>query len=176
MAPQPKEAFSIPEIPSILPKTPVTLSGDAIPSVAPAPRKPPTPDPPVAAAPVVPKTPVPAAQEHADGSVDLGAAIFEHDEYEAPRPQQAAPAADVDPAEIEKARRFARIIVSDIALYNQEAVIEGIRNGQFFELLREDITEGRALYDGRVPEAIRATKDYLQEAFDEFIASKKKLR
>ena len=81
-----------------------------------------------------------------------------------------------DPAEIEKARRFARLIVSDIALYNQDMVAEGLRKGTFFELLRDDITEGRSLYDKRVPESIRTTKDYYQEAFDDFIAAKKKQR
>ena len=46
----------------------------------------------------------------------------------------------------------------------------------FYEILQDDITEGRAVYENRVPEAIRTTGDYLQEAFDNFIAAKKKLR
>ncbi len=81
---------------------------------------------------------------------------------------------EADPKAVEKARRFARIIVSDIALYNQEAVIEGLRNGTFFELLNADVSEGRDLYEGRVPAVIRAKKDYYQEAFDNFIAAAKK--
>ena len=72
--------------------------------------------------------------------------------------------------------RLARAIVSDIALYNQETVTEGITKGTFFELLKDDIAEGRALYEKRVPEAIRATEDFYQEAFDNFIAAKKKQR
>ena len=109
-----------------------------------------------------------------DESIKLDAAFFEQDEYIAPSkaPEKAA----VDPEEVEKAKRFARLIVSDIALYNQEAVDEGIAKGTFFDLLNEDITEGRALYEKRVPEAIRASKDYYQEAFDNFIAAKKKQR
>jgi len=104
----------------------------------------------------------------------LDASFFEHEEYSAPARAVAKTAAD--PQEIEKARRFARLIVSDIALYNQDIVAEGLRKGTFFELLQDDITEGRSLYDNRVPEAIRATKDYYQEAFDDFIAAKKKQR
>jgi predicted Zn finger-like uncharacterized protein len=109
-----------------------------------------------------------------DESVKLDTSFFEQDEYEAP----AGPSANtaVDPEEVEKARRFARLIVSDIVLYNQETVAEGIAKGTFHDLLREDITEGKALYEKRVPEAIRATKDYYQEAFDNFIATKKKQR
>ena len=107
-----------------------------------------------------------------DESVMLDASFFEHEEYDAPARPMAKSA--VDPEEIEKARRFARLIVSDIALYNQDIVVEGLRKGTFFELLQDDITEGRSLYDKRVPEAIRTTKDYYQEAFDDFIAAKKK--
>jgi hypothetical protein len=81
---------------------------------------------------------------------------------------------EADPKAVEKARRFARIIVSDVALYNQEAVIEGLRNGTFYELLNADVNEGRDLYEGRVPAVIRAIKDYYQEAFDNFIAAAQK--
>ena len=135
--------------------------------------------PPASAAPAVAEKtepPRPAVQRPAmqDESIKLDAAFFEQDEYIAPSkaPEKAA----VDPEEVEKAKRFARLIVSDIALYNQEAVDEGIAKGTFFDLLNEDITEGRALYEKRVPEAIRASKDYYQEAFDNFIAAKKKQR
>ena len=65
--------------------------------------------------------------------------------------------------------------MSDIALYNQEAVSTGIRNGTFFELLKEDVEEGRRLYDNRVPETIRQKKDFYQEAFDNFIEAQKKI-
>jgi predicted Zn finger-like uncharacterized protein len=75
---------------------------------------------------------------------------------------------------IEKARRFARIIVSDIALYNQEAVIEGIKKGTFFEMLKNDINEGRELYEKRIPDAIRMKKDYYKEALDNFIGDAKR--
>ena len=76
-----------------------------------------------------------------------------------------------DPEAVEMARRFARIIVSDIALYNQAAVAEGIRNNTFFELLAKDVQEGRELYDKRIPAELRARKDFFQEALDNFIAT-----
>lgn len=197
--------FAVPEIPSVLPKTPVTLDGGGGRREAPKQQEPPKPvvkpvppEPVVVKEPAVPPAPtrkpeaevlaadipgaealesdaaIPLPPAHEDGSIKLDAGFFEHEEYEAPT--TATPSAAVDPAEIEKARRFARIIVSDIALYNQDAANEGVRDGTFYDLLKDDIAEGRALYEGRVPTAIRATKDYLQEAFDEFIAAKKKLR
>ena len=48
-------------------------------------------------------------------------------------------------------RRYARIIISDIALYNQELVEQGIREGTFSELLKKEIEEGYRLYLVRVP-------------------------
>ena len=73
-----------------------------------------------------------------------------------------------------KARRLARIIVSDIVLYNQGKVEEGIRRGSFYELLADDIREGRALYVRRVSEDIRQAASYLDDAFADLIAKKKR--
>jgi len=73
-----------------------------------------------------------------------------------------------------KARRLARIIVSDIALYNQDKVEEGIRNRTFYEVLGGDIEEGKKLYASRVAPEIQQSTAYLDEAFDELIAKKKK--
>ena len=54
----------------------------------------------------------------------------------------------------EKARRLARNIVSDIALYNQSKVEEGVQDGTFFELLAKEIGEGRRLFKERFPELL----------------------
>ncbi|MFA5072986.1 MAG: response regulator [Nitrospirota bacterium] len=78
-----------------------------------------------------------------------------------------------DPDAVQKAKRLARIIVSDITLYNQEIVMKGLQNNTFFELLKQDIEEGRALYEQRIPLSIRLKKDYYQEAFDHFIVNSK---
>jgi len=102
-------------------------------------------------------------------SLSLESSIFQKEECDIPTVDAA------DPEAAEKARRFARIIVSDIALYNQEAVVDGLRNDTFYDLLRNDVTEGRELYDKRVPAAVRAKKDYYQEAFDNFIKTQKKI-
>ena len=72
-----------------------------------------------------------------------------------------------------KARRFARNIVSDIVLYNQASVEEGVRNGTFYQLLADEIGEGRALYQSRVPGEITSGTSYLEEAFEDLIARKK---
>jgi predicted Zn finger-like uncharacterized protein len=71
----------------------------------------------------------------------------------------------------ERLRRYARIIVSDIALYNQELVEKGIREGTFTELLKKEIEEGHRLYLIRVP-ASTGGEDYYHEAVREFIAKR----
>lgn len=85
------------------------------------------------------------------------------------------PAAPVDAQQVEAARRFARIILSDIALYNQGAVEEGIRNNKFQTVLSEEIKEGRELYNSRVPAEVRNTMDYFGDELEKFIEKKKRL-
>jgi DNA-binding response OmpR family regulator len=184
-----KKELIIPEFPSIMPKVPVTLDGGrkrttapVTPEAAAQPPKAeetrsetlPVPEPIEVKAKPAPTKAIIKEAALQDESVMLDATFFEHEEYVAPA--SAVEKIDVDPEEIEKARRFARLIVSDIALYNQDLVAEGLRKGTFFDLLQEDIAEGRSLYDDRVPETIRKTKDYYQEAFDDFISSKKNQR
>lgn len=69
----------------------------------------------------------------------------------------------------ESLRRYARIIISDIALYNQELVERGIREGTFCELLKKELGEGHKLYLTRVPPSVQGP-DHYQQAVEEFIA------
>lgn len=73
-----------------------------------------------------------------------------------------------------KAKRLARLIVSDIVLYNQAAVDESIRTNTFEEVMAHEIREARKLYEQRVPEEIRSGTAYLDDAFGELIARKKR--
>ena len=50
----------------------------------------------------------------------------------------------------DQARRLARAIVSDVALYNREKVEQGIKDDNIFELLHEQLTEGREHFQSRV--------------------------
>jgi predicted Zn finger-like uncharacterized protein len=76
--------------------------------------------------------------------------------------------------EHEKAMRFARIIISDIALYNQKAVENGIRNNKFYEVLKAEIEEGRKLYEERVPPDIASATNYFNVTLEEFIKNKRR--
>ncbi len=50
----------------------------------------------------------------------------------------------------DQARRLARAIISDVALYNREKVEEGIKSDNIFELLTEELEEGRQHFNSRV--------------------------
>jgi predicted Zn finger-like uncharacterized protein len=73
-----------------------------------------------------------------------------------------------------KARRLARIIVSDIALYNPEKVEKGIRDGSIRTLLADEYAEGQTLYAQRVGVEIRTESDYLEDAWQQLIAKKQR--
>src|SRR5437870_1961055 len=49
----------------------------------------------------------------------------------------------------EAANRLARAIASDLSLYNEAKIKEGIENDTFFTVLTEEIEEGRAHYESR---------------------------
>lgn len=59
--------------------------------------------------------------------------------------------------ELEHARRLARAIVSDIALYNPEKVERGIREDSIFDLLAQEIAEGREHFVSRVTPELAAS-------------------
>ena len=72
-------------------------------------------------------------------------------------------------AELAKAQRLARIIASDISLYDEAKVKEGIRSGTFFELFATEIAEGRQHFLTRVPESVPRRIAILDDAFNELI-------
>ena len=50
----------------------------------------------------------------------------------------------------ERARQLARAIASDLSLYHEKKLIEGIEKDTLFDVMRDEIDEGRALYKSRV--------------------------
>jgi hypothetical protein len=58
------------------------------------------------------------------------------------------------------ARRFARLLVSEIKLYNEQKVKEGREAADLYERLREAIDRSREMYDKRVQPPVAARFDY----------------
>lgn len=135
-------------------------------------------------APAGPATPTvaPAAQDVAEATAVESARPAEPP-VESPAVEPAEPPAEPaavapdgdDPTERarEKARRLARIIVSDIALYNPDAIEKGIRTGGLASLVRDDLEEGYKLFRSRIDEAVAAERDFIREAMDAFVGRKR---
>lgn len=50
----------------------------------------------------------------------------------------------------DQAKRLARAIISDVAIYNKEKVESGIKNDDIFDSLNEQLEEGRQHFYSRV--------------------------
>ena len=61
------------------------------------------------------------------------------------------------------ARRFARLLVSEIKLYNEQKVTEGRLKGDLYGRLREDIDRSRQMYDKRVDPQVISRYDYFHQ-------------
>jgi len=57
----------------------------------------------------------------------------------------------------EAAQRYARLLVAEIKLYNEEALEEGRRESDIMRRLRPQIERAQALYNERVPAERRTT-------------------
>lgn len=71
----------------------------------------------------------------------------------------------------EEARRLARLLVSEIKLYNEEQVEEGRRRRDVYERLREDIDRSRQMYEERVEPRILKTTDYFYQELVRILAA-----
>ena len=117
------------------PQRPPVESASASPSVAPAAEPAPQPAPP----PPAPASAPPAATQ-------------------APVPADTA----ADP-ELQKAERLARIVVSDIVLYNEEKFAAAVAAGNVLEAMDANMDEGRALFRQRIGERVRGSRDFLAD-------------
>jgi hypothetical protein len=79
-------------------------------------------------------------------------------------PGAGAPSEDVK--KHDEARRFARLLVSEIKLYNESKVEQGRKNKDLYERLKEDIDRSRQMYDERIAEDVRKTSNYF---YDELV-------
>ena len=72
----------------------------------------------------------------------------------------------------EAARRLARAIASDLSLYNEEKIVEGVQQDNLFEILADEIEEGRALFKSRVAPELYAKNFYDRAIIDILVRSK----
>ncbi|HZS26644.1 MAG TPA: hypothetical protein VFB76_05400 [Candidatus Angelobacter sp.] len=81
----------------------------------------------------------------------------------------AVPASEEDELH-KKARRFAKLLVEEIKLYNQPKVEEGRQRKDLYDRLKVDIEKSRATYDKRYAESAVASSDYFTQELVRILA------
>lgn len=112
------------------------------------------------------RAPEPAAEEEPAPAASAAAAAAT---ARAPEP----PPAEIAPEDEEvhkKARRFAKLLVDEIKLYNQAKVTEGRHNKDIYDRLKEDIEKSRATYEKRYGQTPAASADYFSQEIVRILA------
>jgi hypothetical protein len=167
-APAPEPALEAP--PS---RGDLTLAFDQIKATMAAPEPPAPPVAPPVAPPPMPPAPAPAAPPA--GGLDAGgpsSAPLAPPPGFVPRARGLRGSDDPQRA-IDDARRIARLLVSEIKLYNERKVAEGRAAGDLYERLRDDIERSRQVYAERTPEHVRTTADFFHEELVRILAEGK---
>lgn len=88
--------------------------------------------------------------------------------------QQPAGISPEDDNSCRAARQLARSIVSDISLYREAELEEGIKTGNIELCLGVEIRDGRAIYQSRLPQAASFPTDFYEEALNELFSQKRR--
>jgi GAF domain-containing protein len=110
------------------------------------------------AVPASPAEPGAAPVDPLEEDLDLG--------LSAPALPEPAGSPEIAPDEMalhEDARRFARLLVSEILLYNEDQVIRGRAQRDIYDRLKEEIDRSRQAYAQRVPRSVSSRVDYLHQ-------------
>jgi len=84
-----------------------------------------------------------------------------------PAHQSAAVPSDADQ---EAARRYARLLVSEIKLYNESAVRMGREKRDLLKRLRPEVERARRLYEERVSSAVAGRAQYFEQELRQTLA------
>jgi hypothetical protein len=85
-------------------------------------------------------------------------------------PRSRALAADSPQRALDDARRLARLLISEIKLYNEKKVEDGRAAGDLYERLKDDIERSRQVYDERTPAAVRKDTDFFHDEIVRILA------
>ena len=88
-------------------------------------------------------------------------------------PVDATPATRVSEEVISEAKRIARLIVSEIKLYNQEKISKVNSKKEVMDLLRMDLMKGKEHYDGRIASRLSGGPDYFMDTVNEILLAGK---
>lgn len=156
-APSPAPAFSQPHPPAEEPRRPEAPAPSfaAPPAVEFAPAPPPQPEPAQASAadPSAVVSPLGSTRRYGSSDSDFPVDV-----------------SDQEKRYHNEARRFARLLVSEIKLYNEQKVRDGRDHGDLYDRLREDIDRSRQMYDKRVRPEVAGRYDYFHHELVSMLA------
>lgn len=72
----------------------------------------------------------------------------------------------------QRARQLARAIASDLSLYHEAKILDGLTNDSLFDVMAEEIEEGRQLFKSRVTEEIFHLNIYDRAIVDVLVKAK----
>lgn len=75
----------------------------------------------------------------------------------------------------ERAARFARVLASDMLIYNKDLIDEARRNGNIPEVMGQEIQKSWELWKSRFPEAFAAKPEIFSDALNQFLADGEKV-
>jgi hypothetical protein len=107
-------------------------------------------------APAVETVPVPTMTKTLPGVAQIKPEILK------PQPRESQEAAGEEKLHSD-AKRFARLLVSEIKLYNEHHVLEGRRNRDLYLRLKRDIDRSRDMYEKRVSPKVSHRIDYFHD-------------
>ena len=85
-------------------------------------------------------------------------------------PRGRATAADSPQRALDDAKRLARLLISEIKLYNEKKVEEGRSQNDIYARLKDDIERSRQVYDERTPAAVRQDTDFFRDELVRILA------
>jgi len=100
--------------------------------------------------------------------VEQAEAVAEPEVAEEPAAAEAK--VEIDNTEMDAARRYAKLLATDIRLYNEEAVLLGRRNGDLVERLGEHLGRGKTTFLRRHGELGPTALEILHEAYLQVLA------
>jgi predicted Zn finger-like uncharacterized protein len=127
-----------------------------------------------------PETAAPPAEAPVEKSMPSEtAAPFEPEPPVSPEPVSTAPPeerlSEDDKKWRERARRLAKALASDLVLYNQDKVEEGLREGTLAQLLGSEIRRSWEYYCQQIPKHIVEGTDYFKDQLNKIVGKGKEI-
>ncbi|MBN2587291.1 MAG: zinc-ribbon domain-containing protein [Candidatus Fermentibacteraceae bacterium] len=88
---------------------------------------------------------------------------------------EAGRSAPIEDSKEERAARFARVLASDMLIYNKDLIDEARKMGNIPEVMGQEIQKSWELWKSRFPEAFAARPEIFSDALNQFLADGEKV-